>query len=161
MDTYIAGMAMRGDTLYYCAWDKGLRMLNLSDKSISDVINSDMTYVYYVATSGDKFYYTNCSTHTVTCCDLHGTTQWEFNSERVLQCPRGISVDNDGNVYVVGYKSNNVVVISPDGQRHIQLLCSMDGLVNPRVLEYDKSTNRLLVVNDERTAFLFDITSRE
>ena len=75
MDTYIAGMAMRGDTLYYCAWDKGLRMLNLSDKSISDVINSDMTYVYYVATSGDKFYYTNCSTHTVTCCDLHGTTQ--------------------------------------------------------------------------------------
>jgi hypothetical protein len=40
-------------------------------------------------------------------------------------------------------------------------LSSKDGLVNPCVLEYDKSTNRLLVVNGERTAFLFDVTRRE
>jgi DNA-binding beta-propeller fold protein YncE len=56
----------------------------------------------------------------VTCCDLHGTTQWKFNDEHVLQGPRGITVDNDGNVYVAGRRSNNVVVISPDGQRHRQ-----------------------------------------
>jgi DNA-binding beta-propeller fold protein YncE len=49
--------------------------------------------------------------------------------------PRGISVDNDGNVYVVGGGSNNVVVISPDGQRHRQILSAGDGLVNPRVLD--------------------------
>jgi hypothetical protein len=48
------------------------------------------------------------------------TTQWEFNDERVLRCPLGISVDNDENVYVVGLYSENVVVISPDGQRHRQ-----------------------------------------
>jgi DNA-binding beta-propeller fold protein YncE len=54
----------------------------------------------------------------VTCCDLHGTTQWEFKDERILMGPVGISVDNDGNVYAAGFKSNNVVVISPDGQRH-------------------------------------------
>jgi hypothetical protein len=64
-------------------------------------------------------------------------------------------------MYVVGLQSNNVVVISSDGQRHIQLVSSKDGLVNPCVLEYDKSTNRLLVVNGERTAFLFDVTRRE
>ena len=50
------------------------------------------------------------------------------------------------------------MVISSDGQRHIQLLSSEDGLVNPCVLEYDKSTNRLLVVNVSETAFLFDVT---
>ena len=55
------------------------------------------------------------------------------------------------NVYVVG--SNNVVVISPDGQRHRQLLSSKDGLSCPTVLDYDKSTNRLLVVNEERSIF--------
>jgi DNA-binding beta-propeller fold protein YncE len=94
----------------------------------------------------------------VICCDLHGTTQWEFNDERVLQHPFGIAVDNDGNVYVVGCQSNNVMVISPDGQRHRQLLASKDGLSNPDVLDYDKSTNRLLVVNQNGTAFLFDVT---
>ena len=151
-------MAVRGRTIYYCTVSNGLKMLNLSDKSTSDIINSKMPYVWYIATSGDKLYYTNASTHTVTCCDLHGTTQWEFNNKHVLRGPCGIAVDNDGNVYVVGNKSNNVVVISPDGQRNSQLLSSKDGLKEPRVLDYDKYINRLLVVNTNGTAFLFDVT---
>jgi DNA-binding beta-propeller fold protein YncE len=158
MDTFIIGMTVRGRTIYYCAQSKGLKMLNLSDRYVSDIISSDMSNVSYVATSGGKLYYTNTTTHTVTCCDLHGTTQWKFKDQRVLKGPYGISVDNDGNVYVAGYFSNNVMVISPDGQRHRELLSSKDGLVNPCVLDYDKSTNRLLVVNKSSTAFLFDVT---
>ena len=158
VDTNIFGMAVRGRTIYYCTGNKQLKMLSLSDKYVSDIINSDMSHFYYVATFGDKLYYTSWNTHTVTCCDLHGTTQWEFNDERVLRCPLGISVGNDGNVYVVGFHSKNVVVISPDGQRHRQLLSDKDGLVNPRLLDYEKSTNRLLVVNVSESAFLFDVT---
>ena len=134
MDTDIAGMAIIGGTIYYCAREKGLKKLNISDQSVRDIINMDMTCVRYVATSQNKLYYTNYEHHTVTCCGLHGTRQWEFNSDRVLQEPGGISVDNDGNVYVVGLKSNNVVVISSDGKRHIQLLSSKDGLVKPRMV---------------------------
>jgi sugar lactone lactonase YvrE len=161
MDTYIYGMAVRGRTIYYCTRNNGLKMLNLSDRSASDIISSGMYNVDYVATSGDKLYYTNTNTNTVTCCDLHGTTQWEFKDNRVLQHPRGISVDNDGNMYVVGYYSNNVVVISPDGQRHRQLLSFKDGLSYPTVLDYDRFTNRLLVANQSSTAFLFDVTRGE
>jgi WD40 repeat protein len=47
MDTYIYGMAVRGRTIYYCAGSKGLKMLNLNDKSKSNVINSNMTGVDY------------------------------------------------------------------------------------------------------------------
>jgi DNA-binding beta-propeller fold protein YncE len=133
-------------------------MLNLSDQSVSDIFSSSMSHLDYVATSGDKLYYTTFNTGAVTCCDLHGTTQWEFKDNRVLRSPGGISVDNDGNVYVVGFSFNNVVVISPDGQRHRQLLSSKDGMSSPFVLDYDKSTNRLLVVNQSSTAFLFDVT---
>jgi hypothetical protein len=158
MDTNIYGMAVRGRTIYYCTTDKGLKMLNLSDRSVSDIISSSMSGVWYIATSGDKLYYTNYNTDAVTCCDLHGTTQWEFKEQRVLLGPRGISVDNDGNVYVVGYYSNNVVVISTDGQRHRQLLSSKDGVSYPVVLDYDNSTNRLLVVNQNSTAFLINVT---
>ena len=78
MDTKIYGMAVRGRTIYYCTKDKGIKMLNLSDKSVSDIINSNMLGVCYVATSEGNLYYANANTHTVTCCDLHGTTQWEF-----------------------------------------------------------------------------------
>ena len=158
MDAEICGMAIRGRTIYYCAWRKGLKMLNLNDKSVSDIINRDMSYVIYVATFEDKLYYTNWDTQTVTCCDLQGTTQWEFKDERVLRYPLGITVDNDGNVYVIGRDSINVVVISPDGQRHKQLLSSKDGLVTPHVLDYERSTNKLLVVNRRDIAFLFDVS---
>jgi DNA-binding beta-propeller fold protein YncE len=151
MDTNIYGMAVRGRTIYYCACGKGLKMLNLSDISVSDIISSSMPDASFVATSGDKLYYKNINTDTVTCCDLHGTTQWKFKDNRVLQCPYGISVDNDGNVYVVRYYSSNVVVISPDGQRHRDLLSSKDGLTQPTVLDYDRSTDRLLVVNQGGT----------
>ena len=161
MDTNIYGMAVRGRTIYYCTGNKGLKMINLSDKSVSDIIQNNMSNVYYVATLRNKLYYANGDTHTMTCCDLHGTTQWEFKDTRVLQYPYSISVDNDGNAYVVGYDSNNVVVISHDGQRHRQLLSAKDGLRKPRVLEYDRSTNRLLVVNDNSTAFLFDVTRKQ
>ena len=158
MDTNICGMAIKGRTIYYSIWYGGLKMLNLSDKSVSDIININMFYVKYVATFGEKLYYTNYVTHTVTCCDLQGTTQWEFKDERVLRCPLGISVDNDGNVYVAGHDSINVMVISPDGHRHRQLLSSKDSLVLPMMLDYERSTNRLLVVNQSDTAFLFDVS---
>jgi len=158
MDTHIYGMAIRGRTIYYCTGNKVLKMLNLSDRFVSDIIKSNMSKVIYVATSRDKLYYTNWLTDTVTCCDLYGTTQWEFKDTGVLKDPFGVSVDNDGNVYVVGNRSNNVVVISPDGQRYRQLLSSKDGLEEIRVLDYDKSTNSLLVVNESQSAFLFDVT---
>jgi hypothetical protein len=56
MNADIYGMAVRGRTIYYCARNKGLRMLNISDKSVSDIISSSMFGVLYVATSGDKLY---------------------------------------------------------------------------------------------------------
>jgi hypothetical protein len=55
----------------------------------------------------------------------------------------------------VGCNSNNVVVISPDGQRHRQLLYFKDGLVLSCVLDYG---NMLFVVNNSTAAFLFDVT---
>ena len=84
MDTHSLGMAVRGRTIYYCTNGEGLNALNLSDRSVSDIIRSSMLGVHYVATSGDKLYYTKTITNTVTCCDLHGTTQWEFKDDRVL-----------------------------------------------------------------------------
>jgi hypothetical protein len=53
MDTYMYGMAVRGRTIYYCTGNTGLRMLNISDKSICEVITSNMPHIYCVATSGD------------------------------------------------------------------------------------------------------------
>ena len=58
MDTSIIGMAISGRTIYYSTWDDGLKMLNLSDQSVSNIINSNTSNVRCVATSGDKLEHT-------------------------------------------------------------------------------------------------------
>jgi DNA-binding beta-propeller fold protein YncE len=49
---------------------------------------------------------------------LDGEIQWEFNDTNVLASPYGITTDNNNNIYVVGERSKNVVVISPDEQSY-------------------------------------------
>lgn len=50
------------------------------------------------------------------------------------------------------------MVTSPDGEPHRQLLSDKAGLEDQTVLDYDRATNSLLFVNNERTVFLFDVT---
>jgi DNA-binding beta-propeller fold protein YncE len=66
VDGVTLGMAIRGTTIYYCTENKGVKMLNLTDKSVSDIISSNKYNVTYVATSGKKLYYTGYYTHAVT-----------------------------------------------------------------------------------------------
>jgi hypothetical protein len=71
---------------------------------------------------------------TVECTDINGTILWTFTDTSVLKAPRSIDVDEYGNVYVVGTDSVNVIVISPDGKEHRQLLSKADRLDDPRAL---------------------------
>ncbi|XP_052089888.1 uncharacterized protein LOC127726539 [Mytilus californianus] len=151
-------VAYKDGKLIYCARKKGLQMISLSDESVTNVINAKLPlYAHdaYVTTFGEKLFYTN--NKSVNCCDYHGNILWTFCHRSCLKYPLGISVDNGGNVFVVGYLTNNVVVISPDGQNHRQLLSCEDGLDNPTVLHYDQSTNKLLVANDYNDAFVYEV----
>ncbi|CAC5386605.1 unnamed protein product [Mytilus coruscus] len=157
VDSYNSGVVYKDGHLIYCAGSKGLQTISLNDETITNVSNSELRDYAYVTALGDKLFYTDYRNHSVTCCDYHGNILWTFYDPSVLMSPLGISVDNDGNVYVAGNYTNNVVIISPDGQRYRQLLSSDDGLRNPWSLDYDKSTNELLVANRFNEAFLFDI----
>ncbi|CAG2216950.1 unnamed protein product [Mytilus edulis] len=117
----IDGVAYIEGHLIYCAREKGLQMISLSDESITNVSNVKLPTWAYVTTFGDKLFYTDNSNNSVTCCDYHGNILWTFCDTSVLVYPLGISVDNDGNVFVVGCSTKNVVVISSDGQRCRQL----------------------------------------
>ncbi|CAG2246605.1 unnamed protein product [Mytilus edulis] len=157
VNSFNHGVVYKDEHLIYCAREKGLQMISINDDSITNVTNSNLPYYAYVTTFGDKLFYTKFDNDSVTCCDYKGNTIWTFRDISVLSAPLGISVDNDGCVYVVGFDSNNVVVISPDVQRCRQFLSREDGLSGPQVLHYDQSTNQLIVANRANHAFLFDV----
>ncbi|CAC5388354.1 unnamed protein product [Mytilus coruscus] len=94
----------------------------------------------YVTTFAENIYHTNNQTHCVTCYSLlDGKVQWTFDNICVLKEPRCISVDNNGNVFVVGKASNNVVVLSADGKQHKEILKASDDLLSPYTLDCNGS----------------------
>ncbi|CAG2247772.1 TRIM2_3 [Mytilus edulis] len=96
--------------------------------SITTIPNTGSPLYLCVSTHADKIFFTNPDKHTVSCCLYSGKLVWEFKDKSVLKNPRGITIDNKGNVFVVGKDSCNVVVISPDGNQCIQILYKEDGI---------------------------------
>ncbi|XP_071123316.1 uncharacterized protein [Mytilus edulis] len=153
------GIAVTNNTLLYHLLNKSIRAMDLTDESTRDITTENMDTQINITISGHKLYYSSYKYHTVVCCDLQGAKQWTFKNENILKNPLGISADNAGNVYVGGCGSNNVVVISPDGKTHRELLTKRDGLDSPCSINFRKETNQLLVANNYEKAYLYNVSS--
>ncbi|CAG2195524.1 unnamed protein product [Mytilus edulis] len=152
------GIALNKTVLVCCKSGKGIMEVQLNGESEKALVSFSMPPFSYVAVHGDNMYYTNKDNHSVTCYDIHGNLKWEFKDTQTLQYPQGISVDNNGNVYVVSRDTHSVVIITPDGERCRTILSSRDGLSSPRALHFEPTSNKLLVANENKIAFLFDVS---
>jgi hypothetical protein len=100
---------------------------------------------------------TDWRTNTFYCYTLTGQQIWTFKDENVLRVPRGIALDKNKTVYVVGRETQNVVVLSPDGKNCRQILAKSDGLNESISLCINIDRNELLVCNMNGPAFLFSL----
>jgi DNA-binding beta-propeller fold protein YncE len=100
---------------------------------------------------------TDWKANTIDCYTLTGQHIWAFKDENVLREPLGIALDKNGNVYVAGNKTNNVVVLSPDGKNCRAILTRRDGLNKPYSLRINIDRSELLVCNRRGPAFLFSL----
>ncbi|CAG2226593.1 unnamed protein product [Mytilus edulis] len=116
------GIARDHNSLFVCVERRGIYKINILDGTTSCVISFVLPSHSYVAVYTDRIYYTNYEYNNVVCCDRNGALVWTFKDDFVLKEPEGIAVDNNGNVYVVGEKSSNVVILSNDGKHHKELL---------------------------------------
>lgn len=60
----------------------------------------------------------------------------DFHYAEDLRNPRGLAVDKEGNIYVGGYKSNNIHVLTKDLVRIQILLNTDDGITCPESLAF-------------------------
>ncbi|XP_063407132.1 uncharacterized protein LOC134690901 [Mytilus trossulus] len=152
------GITLNKTVLVYCKLGKGIMEVQLNGESEKALVSFSVSHYSYVAVHGDNIYHTNTDTCSVTCYDILGNLKWEFKDTQILQSPQGISVDNNGNVYVASMHNNSVVIISPDGKCCRTILSSRDGLSNPCALHFEPTSNKLLVANEYKIAFLFDVS---
>jgi DNA-binding beta-propeller fold protein YncE len=121
-------------------------MMKLSDDRVTTLVKQrNLSSDSYITTCREKIYQTDRYTNTATRYKIKGGKLWVYKDVSVLTDPWGVTVDNDGNVYVTSYSCNSVVVIKPDGRQGRQILSRDDGLKEPRGIYFDKSKNCLLV----------------
>ncbi|CAC5380641.1 TRIM71 [Mytilus coruscus] len=152
------GITHKEGSLFCCVEGKGIQRVNIRNKKSTMIVSCDLSSWSYIVSSDNKLYYTNSKESTVTCCDIGGNIIWTFKDENSVKEPRGIAIDNVGNVYTVCYNQKKLIVLSADGQLSRQLLSKDDGLVYPYAVAYDKIQNRICVINLQNNGFLFDVT---
>ncbi|XP_063418489.1 uncharacterized protein LOC134701287 [Mytilus trossulus] len=160
VDGYSYGLNYHNGLLICCISDKGIEIFDRLQKKFTNVRkmhNAPLTLMNTYVTSNNHFiFHSNCHEHSVVCYDFNGQLQWTY-SDSLLRKPCGITLDSISNIYVAGFDSNNIVVISPDGKQAKELIGSSDGLSNPRAIHFDKTKNLLLVANYNKAAFLFRV----
>jgi sugar lactone lactonase YvrE len=151
------GTSYRDGNLFVVVYRKGIEVISIEGQVIT-VIPVNVDHVFYISLHSNKIYYTDWAENTVNCCDFNGSEIWCYGYDNVVS-QQGIAADADGNVFVVGYRTNNVMVTSPDGRRYkILLTGESDGLNWPTGLFYDAQGDRLLVCNEtDGHAALYDI----
>lgn len=121
-----------------------IQIINLSGTS-ERTIPAKVNTVYCVNADSDYVYYTDEINNSVYCCDFNGEELWKFHDPS-LKYPCSVMCNRDGYVFVVGNISQNVLVISADGQQSKTLLGKLDSLDGPAGLCFNSKSSRLLVV---------------
>lgn len=151
------GVTKEGQSLFTCVQNQGIYEINLTDFKTTRIIRCDITSSSHIAVYSDKIYYTDNNEDCVICCDREGLHIWTFKDVSVLQNPRGIAVD-DGNVFVVGEMTDNVITIASDGNSYRELLTKHQGLSSPSAIFVDRKKKNILVANTGTKAFLYNFS---
>ncbi|CAC5402571.1 unnamed protein product [Mytilus coruscus] len=75
---------------------------------------------------------------------VNNTKVFTYTSDKRLN-PRGIDKDSDGNVYICGYFSENIHVLSNDGKLVRIIQAKSIGIENPWVIRFKKNSNQFFV----------------
>lgn len=152
------GISYKEENMYVVFEYRKMDVMEMTAKKIVYSVNSrSQSASTRLLTDSGCLFRTNISNDALFGCYSFGSDKWGFTDDKMSDI-FGVTTDGSGNIYVSCYKSNNVVVVSPDGKHHEVILTEKDGLLNPSGLYYDKSNDCLLVCsggNDE--AFLFDV----
>jgi outer membrane protein assembly factor BamB len=109
---------------------------------------------YYIVVANDTIYIPNWKENTIVCLDKDGNQLFEMYNED-LRGPLGITSDSDGNLYVVGFHSNNVFLFSKDGQTCKELIPASDKMSYPRAVNYNDMLGLLMITTETGEVYMY------
>ncbi|CAG2258105.1 unnamed protein product [Mytilus edulis] len=150
------GISYQDQKLYVLVLQQGIVVMDLNGKTLN-TIDIDVSGVYFITTTSDRIYYTNYNSNTVHCCSMTGQEIWEFK-DKSISCPRGISVDHNQNVFVVGETSNNLTLIQHDGKDSKVLCTDRDGIKSHYAVNYNKQKKIVCLSYKDGSVALYQVS---
>ncbi|CAC5388344.1 unnamed protein product [Mytilus coruscus] len=144
--SFCSGLTYTNGNFIVSANKGQLQNIRLGDNKTNNICSSMSST--YVASLGNKLFSNKMDTDTIVCHKRNGEMLWTFTDKTALNEPRCIAVDEFGNVFVAGNKSNNFVAISSDGREHKMLLSKTDLVAKPWAIDYNIKLKFLLVANE-------------
>lgn len=103
---------------------KGYMVTNIhgnTDTANHIPIEFSKTFYHYPVLIKGKLYYSEIENNEVVCCDLEGNQLWKFNNKQLVS-QFGITSNNSNILFVCGFKSNNIFVISAERKRFKEIV---------------------------------------
>lgn len=139
------GVCHQNGKIYVVVEKRGVVVTDLSGK-ILNTLKLGVDHFSNITVFKDRVYYTDWFTNIIHCCDMKGDEIWTYQDKSIVN-PRGLSVDNNHNVFVVGLLSHGLSLIQNDGEVSRTLLTETDGLNAPHSVYYCRETHVLLLCN--------------
>ena len=155
LDKKCFGVAVVGNEIYVsCHNTPGegeVRVLDPSGNLKRQLgVNKDGSYQFQnpfyltVSTTGKKIFVSDYSTSIITCMEPDGNIIYQYK-DGDLRYPEALFADAGDNIFVCGWNSDNVQVITADGRKHGTLISANDGLQQPYSIAFRESGNTLVV----------------
>lgn len=126
----------------YIACSNEIRMLSLKNLDVSSMSVGNRGARYVLCTKASGICYSTKAS--VTCHDKKGQETFRYKDPD-LRSPRGLTQDEEGNIYVCGIDSNNVHQILPDGTFMRVILAGKDDINNPYAIRFQPHGTRFVV----------------
>ena len=170
LDKWCFGIAVAGEDLYVTLHNNPgegeVRILDM-EGSLKRTIGVNPrgsfmfvnpSYLTQSATTG-KIYVSDWGTDTVRCLMSDDSTVYQYK-DKDLKWPCGVCVDDEENIIVCGYGSNNVHIVTASGRKHGCLLTSEDGIKGPVSVAYRHNDDTLIIgCWKANELFVYKITS--
>ena len=116
-------------------------------------------YVTQRATTG-TIYVSDAKAGKVACLMSDGSTVYQYQCKG-LKWPCGVCVDDEDNIIVCGYESNNVRILTASDRKHGRLLTSKDGIKLPLSVAYRSTDDKLIIgCQNQNHLFVYKMTCK-
>lgn len=111
-----------------------------------------MSDPWYLTTikQGQQVVISDWGNNCITCIDVDKGIKFIFKDHE-LNGPRGMATDEYDNIYIVGWLSENVLQLSPDGKKQGIILSKDDGLYGPVAITYDRNNKTIMLQDNKYT----------